>query len=186
MPLKTLVKVGSLTNLSDARYCAGMGVELLGFSVIPDQPSYISPARFQEIRGWVTGPSIVAELHGLTNRDDLETIIKAYRPEYLELGLKELAIVEEPSLPYILVLQKTETYTAAKKKPAFVLSKEQQVGHTDVPVLREVSSPEEAIKSLHEAGVKGIALYGSNESKPGFTDYEGLAPILEQLEDDLH
>ena len=31
--LKTLVKVGEINNLSDARYSAGMGVELLGFAL---------------------------------------------------------------------------------------------------------------------------------------------------------
>ena len=32
MPLKTFVKVGNITNLSDARYCAGMGVDMLRIS----------------------------------------------------------------------------------------------------------------------------------------------------------
>ncbi len=31
MALKTIVKVGNITNLSDARYCAVMGVDMLGF-----------------------------------------------------------------------------------------------------------------------------------------------------------
>ena len=31
--LKTLIKVSNINNLSDARYCAGMGVEMLGFSM---------------------------------------------------------------------------------------------------------------------------------------------------------
>jgi phosphoribosylanthranilate isomerase len=34
MPLKTFVKVGCITNLSDARYCAGMGVDMLGFRAV--------------------------------------------------------------------------------------------------------------------------------------------------------
>ena len=42
--LKTQVKVSSITNLSDARYCAGMGVDLLGFPI-----QEISLEKFTEI-----------------------------------------------------------------------------------------------------------------------------------------
>ena len=42
--LKTLVKVSGIENLSDARYCAGMGVEFLGFPL-----AQIPFEKFQEI-----------------------------------------------------------------------------------------------------------------------------------------
>ncbi|MFM1835376.1 MAG: hypothetical protein RJA04_63, partial [Bacteroidota bacterium] len=48
--LKTLVKVSAITNLSDARYCAGMGVDLLGFPL-----GKISIDQFTEIRNWLAG-----------------------------------------------------------------------------------------------------------------------------------
>ena len=48
MPLKTIVKVGSITNLSDARYCAGMGVEMLGFNVVAGHESFIDAKKYQE------------------------------------------------------------------------------------------------------------------------------------------
>ena len=41
MSLQTFVKVGEITNLSDARYCAGMGVDLLGFNVVENTPGYV-------------------------------------------------------------------------------------------------------------------------------------------------
>jgi phosphoribosylanthranilate isomerase len=43
MALKCFVKVGNVTNLSDARYCAGMGVDLLGFPVDAAQPGPVAP-----------------------------------------------------------------------------------------------------------------------------------------------
>lgn len=33
MALKTFVKISGVNNLSDARYCAGMGVNQLGFNI---------------------------------------------------------------------------------------------------------------------------------------------------------
>jgi hypothetical protein len=57
--LKTKVKVSSIENLSDARYCAGMGVEWLGF------PLAMPLEKFAEIRNWLAGVQIVGEASGL-------------------------------------------------------------------------------------------------------------------------
>ena len=67
MPLKTFVKVGSITNLSDARYCAGMMVDMLGFRSVEGQEGYIKPAQFQEIRGWISGPLVISFVAALAD-----------------------------------------------------------------------------------------------------------------------
>ena len=86
MALKTLVKVGNISNLSDARYCAGMGVDMLGFRVISGQEHYVSPELFKEIRGWFSGPSVVAEAYGIRSGEDLPFIIQNYLPDFIELS----------------------------------------------------------------------------------------------------
>ena len=55
--LKTKVKVSKVTNLSEARYCAGMGVDFLSFPV-----SSVDPKTYQEITGWVAGPLFGVEI----------------------------------------------------------------------------------------------------------------------------
>jgi phosphoribosylanthranilate isomerase len=75
--LKTTIKVSNLNNLSDARYCAGMGVEMLGFSM--DELDF---DKFREMRGWLAGVQIVGE----TNSNDVSIIIglvEKYQPDYL-------------------------------------------------------------------------------------------------------
>jgi phosphoribosylanthranilate isomerase len=81
MPLKTIVKVGNISNLSDARYCAGMGVDMLGFRVIDGLPGYIAPQAFQEIRGWISGPKVVAEIYGIDRSDKIPHIVENYAPD---------------------------------------------------------------------------------------------------------
>src|SRR5690606_105942 len=109
MPLKILVKAGSITNLSDARYCAGMGVDFLGFQVIEGQPNALSAKAFQEIRGWVTGPQIVAEIYGITDVSQLTSIMEDFRPDYFELGLTELqAVGHSLTIPYMLILNEDQ------------------------------------------------------------------------------
>jgi phosphoribosylanthranilate isomerase len=52
--LTKTVKISNVTNLSDARYCAGMGVEMLGFSIDEDSPNYISPKNSRiSVPGWL-------------------------------------------------------------------------------------------------------------------------------------
>lgn len=62
MPLKTLVKVGKITNLSDARYCAGMNVDMLGFVTVESRENYLPVKDYQDIRGWVSAERHSGEL----------------------------------------------------------------------------------------------------------------------------
>ena len=61
MALKTKVKINRITNLTDARYCSGMYVDVLGFSLEEGSPHYVSPSQFQEITGWISGADYAAE-----------------------------------------------------------------------------------------------------------------------------
>ncbi len=61
MALKTLVYLRDINNLSDARYAAGMGVELTGFRLDPQDESSLTPEMFREITGWIAGVKTVGE-----------------------------------------------------------------------------------------------------------------------------
>src|SRR5262245_49771827 len=122
MPLKAFVKVGSITNLSDARYCAGMSVDMLGFRALEGQENYIKPSFFQEIRGWITGPLVVAEVYGLTQPDQLTRILENYKPDYLEMGVKELSLFETLPLPLILAVGEDDANKTFSVEPAYLVS----------------------------------------------------------------
>lgn len=185
MPLKTLVKVGALTHLSDARYCAGMGVNMLGFKVIPAEPDYISPPKFQEIRGWITGPQIVAELYGIGDASLIPQIMQDYKPDYVEIGLAEVAVIPSLPLPYILYLKDNETLPELATKPVYVLVENpSRYPDIDIPLLAAIDSPEKANEALMLLNVKGLAMHGGAEISPGLKDYESLASVLEVLEDE--
>ena len=62
MSLKTKVKVGNITNLSDARYCAGMGVDMLGFAIGKADGQGVGATKFKEITDWIAGPEFILEL----------------------------------------------------------------------------------------------------------------------------
>jgi phosphoribosylanthranilate isomerase len=179
-----LVKVGGITNLSDARYCAGMGVEMLGFGVVEGQDNYLDAEKFQEIRGWVTGPRVVAELFGIQHPEALETIIKNYRPDYLELGLKEIALFPSLPVPFILSLKDTESSQNLPYPPSYVHRDSLSISDDDYPVILRVFSIDDLKSSLENSKVHGISMRGNKELRPGLKDYELLAEVLEQLDED--
>ena len=55
----TSVKICGITTLADARYCAGAGVDYLGFIQYPPSPRYIDPDEAKGIIEWLYGPSYV-------------------------------------------------------------------------------------------------------------------------------
>jgi phosphoribosylanthranilate isomerase len=182
MPLKTFVKVGCITNLSDARYCAGMGADMLGFRAVEGQENYIEPLQFQEIRGWITGPLVVAEVYGLQNAEDLPVILEKFKPDYLEMGLQELAMFSTLPLPLVLTVNQTDDLASLAVEPAYLIS--QKPFETTFPLLIEVHEKADVKTVLDDNKVAGVVLKGGKELKPGLKDYEVLNEILELLDVD--
>jgi phosphoribosylanthranilate isomerase len=193
MALKTLVKVGKISNLSDARYCAGMNVDLLGFRVIAGQDNYVSPELFKEIRGWFSGPGIVAEAYGIQENEDLPAIIQQYLPDYIELSLQDLLKIHSPSSTFIL----STTVEELASQENVIAPYRNQISKVIIPAstkkefITELTrsykvllsaDAETPIETLLDTGIKGIALQGSPEEKPGLKNYDSLSTILEQLE----
>src|SRR6476660_8888436 len=61
MALKTTVLVNGINNLSDARYCAGMGADMMGFNLDESHSDHLTEDAFKEITGWVAGIQLVGE-----------------------------------------------------------------------------------------------------------------------------
>lgn len=181
MALKTFVKAAGITNLTDARYCAGMGVDLLGFQTIEGRPNHIPASAFQEIRGWVTGPGIVAEAYGLRSENDLAFILEQYRPDYIELGVEELKLVTGLPLPLLLSIEGSALPDNLSVKPAYIICTEPF--ETEIPLLLWVRSLEEAKRFVDDKRVGGIVLQGGAELRPGLKESEVLNDVLEFLEE---
>lgn len=180
MALKTFVKVGCITNLSDARFCAGMGVDMLGFRVVEGQENYIEPAQFQEIRGWISGPSVVAEVYGIRNSADLNLILDNYKPDYIEMGITELLLFTSIPLPLVLSVSEKDVVAGFSIQPTYLITK--KGFKSSVPLIVEVDSRNAAENILLHPNTNGIALKGGRELKPGLKDFEVLHEVLELLE----
>jgi phosphoribosylanthranilate isomerase len=191
MPLKTLVKVGSITNLSDARYCAGMGVDLLGFGVVEDHDNHIDISLFQQIRGWVSGPQVVAEMYGLKKTTDIQAILQNYAPDMVEMTFASYQeLKSEIQLPFIVALSSKELSNMGEhhKRVAYWLVEDESVPKLKAnrgpqPILLKTAKKENIMKVIGSDVIKGVAINGSPELRPGFKDYDDLSEILDSLEE---
>ena len=182
MALKTFVKVASITNLTDARYCAGMGVDMLGFQAIQGQQNYITPSAFQEIRGWIAGPVIVAEVYGIQNEAELADVLENYKPDYLEMGLEELSTFSALPLPLILSVDNRLHTETLPIRPAYLITDDEF--DTTIPLLARVQSLEDLKTLITNKNIAGIVLKGGAELKPGLKDFEVMNDVLEFLEEE--
>jgi phosphoribosylanthranilate isomerase len=187
MSLKTLVKVSHLSNLSDARYCAGMGVQLLGFRVIPGTQHYLAPDVFQDIRGWLAGPEIVAELYGVRSVEEIKIAHETYAPDYFELTRAEYEkFADELPLPCIVdVSDGTLPLTTGNAPIAWFITDSPHTYGIDgtTPLIGRINEVEQLEQAL-SARYSGVAIPGPVESRPGITNTDALGDILEALEED--
>ncbi|MEY3451559.1 MAG: hypothetical protein RL711_1385, partial [Bacteroidota bacterium] len=107
MKLKTLVKVGNISNLTDARYSAGMGVDMIGFSLDEDDPAYLTIDEINAITGWISGVKLVGETKEF-NIEKINFLIKELNLDYIQLNssfnFDKYAQINKPIIQKVLVL----------------------------------------------------------------------------------
>ncbi len=207
MALKTFVKISEVNNLSDARYCAGMTVDLMGFSLDENSGTYVSPANFMELTGWVSGVNFVGEF-GNTSEDYIRKNLPEYEIDYIQTDnpaiLPQFADVEQKLIlrfdvdtlhnesEVASIMENTQSlvsyflFESVKgiQYKSHVLQQVLKLGEK-FPVLLGFNITDTNVLELIENNeIHGIALKGGEEIRPGFKDFDELADILETLEID--
>ena len=193
--LKTQVKVSSIANLSDARYCAGMGVDWLGFPL-----QEISLERFTEIRNWLAGVQIVGEFTK-ASADQIKEMVAIYQPDVIEIDSSvSLVAIQEIATPKILRVN-----IDSDNLPAIFTASAPYVTHFllvgDSPdsltgmeasveiwaaqysIILGLEIPDDDLEEwVEQSSIQGIGLVAGQEDRPGFRDFTDLITILEKLE----
>ncbi len=189
MALKTVVKVGEITNLTDARYCAGMEVDYLGFPLDGDKE--ISFEEFTAITQWVEGVIIVGEFTS-SDLDAIQEKIEKY--ELKAVQVEDPALVNQlEGYMVFLKVESTEDLAALDSAtPDFLVyhSNKDEITDVETQKIEAITSTKVLLGSgINEANCEdfihhlaGIHLKGSEEIRPGYKDFDQLADILEKLE----
>jgi phosphoribosylanthranilate isomerase len=182
MALKTAVYLSNVTNLSDARYGSGMGVKYLGFPMDGEN----AVGSYNEIIDWVSGPENVLEFSD-SPLEEILAIAKDHQAHHICVKYRDMAIelsekghsviwdnVQDEDLP--------DTLLTAVIVHNIPVSENTAVSY---PVLlaRDITA-EDLDNILGHPHISGITLYGSDEIRPGYKDYDEIADILEALEVD--
>jgi phosphoribosylanthranilate isomerase len=193
--LKTQVKVSSIANLSDARYCAGMGVEWLGFPL-----QEITVEKFTEIRNWLAGVQIVGEFTKAT-ADQVREAVAIYQPDVIEVD-SSVSLVAIQSIDVSKILRvniDTDNLPAIFAASAPYVTHFLLVGDSadslagmeasveiwaaQYPIIVGLDIPESDLDEwVEQSSIQGIGLVAGEEDRPGFRDFTDLMTILEKLE----
>ena len=206
MSLSKFVKIGNISSLSDARYCAGMMVDILGFEIIDENsPHYVDPATFKELTEWVAGVSFAGECHD-TDLPSILRTIENYQTQYLELNqlelLEKVSSSSEQLLIYRLKIDSkadldqitTHIKNASKYAELIIIDSSyadlikqvdtvMQSEQFNTPLLRAYELDMDTVQELPDFW-HGIELKATVEDKAGDKDYGIVMDILEQIEID--
>ncbi|HHG83990.1 MAG TPA: hypothetical protein ENJ82_04510 [Bacteroidetes bacterium] len=57
--MKPKLKLNQISDLHDARYCAAVGIDLIGFELEPSNELHVTPKAVGVIMDWLSGPAAV-------------------------------------------------------------------------------------------------------------------------------
>ena len=189
MPLKSPVLLSAITNLSDARFAAGMGVEYLSFNMNQSHKDFIGLNDFTAITAWLHGPKFVGEFEKGTGIEEILERVKEFELENVLVHDAKLILALKAQ--GLFVIQYESEITESPEKVGDILVVELSEG-VDALVL-EV--PENTFlgtgidhsnvnEILDDSAFTGIALKGSEEIRTGYVDLDEMAEILEAIEVD--
>ncbi|WP_162056411.1 phosphoribosylanthranilate isomerase [Pontibacter pamirensis] len=206
MGLRTSVIVNGINNLSDARYCAGMGVDIIGFNLKLDDPERVKPETLKEIIGWVSGVQIAGEFTR-AKPEIINDMSEEFGLNYIQLDtpylIDEIEEISRPVIQKIFInkdtveselLEMMELYSPVVH--AFIVYSDdfQKVDDTNMKFLKSIAKEynvyigfgidkENITHTLNKIKPTGIGLHGGHEIKPGLKDFDELQEIFEEIEE---
>lgn len=181
-----------IANLTDARYFAAWGIDMMFFNVEEGTTGSLTVPEIKEIIDWVEGPQSGIKISGLSVPEELPEATNILDIDSLIIG----PFIDQPSLPEniknvfrICTLEEgweeNENLILTLATPIDRLSEDQKQKLKSISGQKKVyldglfkSTDLPTIESLN---VTGIILKGGEEEKVGYKSFEDLDDILETL-----
>ena len=190
--------IRGINNLSDARYCAGMGADKLTFVLDPSLPGHVDSKTVKELAGWIAGVELIGEFSQLSAHEINAIAAECALDAVLLHGLRTTEELAEIAPPIYLELATPADAATLPRLDAllglvFELSAE-SIAESGA-VLTEIGSqwpmwlgpglhPERAQKLASHLPIAGLVFPSGNEVKPGLRDFDQLEAVFEALEID--
>ena len=197
----TKIKLSNITNLSDARFAAAVGIDYIGFCFDTNDTNYIPPIKAKEIFEWTSGAIVVAEF-GEQSIEEIKDISELLNVDYVEmcnsilaneLSGFQISVIKKIDLDNfdgISLYQEIEAYKNVCQ--AFHLFSSSGKENFDSDVLMEVCKNHNIIWGLplNILGTNNIIntykpfalnISGGYEEKPGIKDFDEMNEWLDSI-----
>ncbi|MBD2768379.1 hypothetical protein IC235_10785 [Hymenobacter sp. BT664] len=196
MPHLVPLLIRGINNLSDARYCAGMGADKLTFVLDPALPGYLDPKTVKELAGWVAGVELIGEFDQLSapeiNAIATECALDAVllrRPRPAE----ELAEIAPPVYLELAAESRSADFLFPPSVAGLVLELPEAAGPATLGLVGELAGrgplwlgtglhPSRARDLVSQFSLAGLVFPSGDEVKPGLRDFDQLEAVFEALE----
>ena len=190
------IKLGNITNLSDARFAAAAGIEYMGFCFDTNNVNYIPPVKAKQIIDWTSGCFVVAEF-GNQSIHEIMAITEMLNIDIVEINNHllpaDLIEIDKPIIKKLdLNLLKAEIALYTTKVDAFHLFASHENNSISAEQLKEICANHKIIWGLNTSSktIKAIIasyqpyalnITGGDEEKTGVKDFDELNDILDVL-----
>jgi phosphoribosylanthranilate isomerase len=193
--IKTNIKIGSITNLSDARWAAAAGVDFMGFCFNAGNPFFIPPVKAKEIMEWTTGVQVIAEFNEMPLQD-ISAIAELLQVDFIQVenditnnDLKSVGVPFIKSIDVSKFSNKEILDIASAYKDAFAFNLNASNNNydcdflvsfcKDYPVIWSLEADEKSIQQII-ASFKPFAinLQAGFEEKTGLKEYDKLDMLV--------
>ncbi|MBJ6111185.1 hypothetical protein JAO73_19335 [Hymenobacter sp. BT523] len=198
MPHLVPLLIRGINNLSDARYCAGMGADKLTFVLDPALPDALDTRTVKELAGWVAGVELIgefdqlsaAEINAVAAECALDAVLlRRPRPEaelaeiappvYVELAAESTQHAPEfSSVPVGWVMELRAETTAIDTAALHAIAQQRPLW------LGPGLNPALAHELATQLSLAGLSFPSGDEVKPGLRDFDQLEAVFEALEQD--
>ncbi|MBT2559009.1 hypothetical protein J7E24_14555 [Hymenobacter sp. ISL-91] len=191
MSLLLPVLVRGINNLSDARYCAGMGADGLIFTLDPALPGAVDVVTVKELAGWVAGVEIIGEFGGEMPVSEINRLVEECSLTRIVLNLPATGSVPDApvAVPALVELPAAAPDTLARLRTVLTAGFDLisplagAVGSQQPFWLSGNPAPAQVTDLLTRLQPAGLILQGGDEIKPGIRDFDELEAIFEALEE---
>lgn len=198
MPHLVPLLIRGINNLSDARYCAGMGADKLTFILDPSLPGALDSKTMKELTGWIAGVELIGEFDQLT-APEINSIAAACALDAVLLrqprSEAELAEIAPPVYVELAVGAVAINPYLSDAPTGWVVELVEPLTTETLGYLSKIAAqrplwlgpglhPEQARELVNLLPLAGIVLPSGDEVKPGLRDFDQLEAVFEALEID--
>jgi len=179
------IKAGNISNLTDARYFAAMGVQWLGFNFRKDEPNALQLEDAKTIQNWISGPTIVAEFNTI-EVDYIFEICHQLQTNFIQIPDHENLQKLQQDYKIIQVCDNISERKLYAKHVRLPMQSIEQVNAalTDhQKIIFKINEDIELTKNIiKNAQLWSIEIQGSNEQEVGLKSYDELNDLMDWLE----